>query len=129
MGSCTIATTPRITMRMEMTMATIGRLMKNRAMVGLLRSRARPRGRVRRQPDFLAGTYPVAALDDDPLTGLQPLCHRPERADPHVDLDRADVDRVVGADHRDLMNPLHVLDGALRGQERRVLTLDSGAAL
>jgi hypothetical protein len=32
MGSCTIATTPKITMRIEMTMATIGRLMKNLAM-------------------------------------------------------------------------------------------------
>src|SRR5215510_2734919 len=30
-GSCTIATTPRITMMMEITMATIGRLMKNLA--------------------------------------------------------------------------------------------------
>ena len=32
MGSCTIATTPTITMRMEITIATIGRLMKNLAM-------------------------------------------------------------------------------------------------
>src|SRR2546428_481012 len=80
MGSCTMATIPTSTIRMEMTMATIGRSMKNRAMVGLLRSRARLRGRVRRQPDFLASAYPVAALDDDPLAGLQPLRHRPQRA-------------------------------------------------
>lgn len=33
-GSCTIAITPRITMMMEITMATIGRLMKNFA-IGL----------------------------------------------------------------------------------------------
>src|SRR5438093_12222385 len=124
MGSCTIATRPKITMRMEMTMATIGRSMKNRAMVGLLRARARLGGRVRHQPDFLAGTYPVAALDDDPLAGLQPLRHRPQRANPHIDLDRADVDRVVGADHGDLMNALHVLDGTLRDQERGLLHLD-----
>ena len=32
MGSCTIATTPMITMRMEITIATMGRLMKNLAM-------------------------------------------------------------------------------------------------
>ena len=31
-GSCTIATTPTITMRMEITIATMGRLMKNGAM-------------------------------------------------------------------------------------------------
>src|SRR5207244_6411131 len=129
MGSCTIATTPMITMRMEMTMATMGRLMKNLAMVGLFRRRARLGGRVRREADFLAAAYPVASLDDDPLAGLQPLLHRPQRAHPHVDLDGADVDRVVGADHRDLMNPLHVLDGALRDQERRLLHLDDDANL
>src|SRR6266571_7935726 len=129
MGSCTMATIPTSTIRMEMTMATIGRSMKNRAMVSLLRSRARPRGRVRRQPDFLAGAYPVASLDDDPLAGLQPLRHRPQRANPHIDLDRADVDRVVGADHCDLMNALHVLDGTLRDQERGLLHLDDGADL
>src|SRR5262249_58853943 len=111
-------------MRMEMTMATIGRSMKNRGMVGLLRSRARLRGCGRRQPDFLAGAHPVPSLDDDPLPGLQPLSHNPERADARVGLDGADVDRVVGADHCDLMNALHVLDGALRDQERRLLHLD-----
>src|SRR5205809_6559966 len=129
MGSCTIATTPRITWGWEMPMATMGRLMKTRAMLGLLRSRAQLRGRVRRQPDFLAGTYPVAALDDDPLAGLQPLGHHPQRANSHVDLDRADVDRVVGADHGDLMNALNVLDGTLRDQERGLLHLDDGADL
>src|SRR4029453_16891373 len=33
MGSCTITTTPAITMRIEITMATMGRLMKNLAIV------------------------------------------------------------------------------------------------
>src|SRR6266513_5843187 len=128
MGSCTMATIPTSTIRMEMTMATIGRSMKNRAMVGLLRSRARPRG-VRRQPDFLAGAYPVASLDDDALAGLQPLGHHPQRANSHIDLDRADVDRVVGAYHGDLMNALNVLDGTLRDQERGLFHLDDGADL
>src|SRR5947207_14993169 len=105
-------------MRMEMTMATMGRLMKNLAIVGLLRRRARLRGRVRRQPDFLAGAYPVASLDDDPLAGLQPLGHHPQRANSHVDLDLADVDRVVGAEHCDLMNALPYLEGNLRHTER-----------
>src|SRR5262245_62078974 len=129
MGSCTIATTPRITMRMEMTMATMGRLMKNLAMASLFRPRARLHERARRQPNFLAGAYPVAALDDDPLTRLQPVGHGPQRANPHVDLDRADVDHVVGTHHGDLVNPLHVLDGALRDQERALLHLDDSANL
>src|SRR5215831_836257 len=129
MGSCTIAMTPRITMRMEMTMATMGRLMKNVDMAALLRCRARLGGRARLQPNLLAGAYPVASLDDDPLPGLQPLCHRPQRANLHVDLDLADVDRVVRANHRDLANPLHVLDSALRNQERVFLHLDDGLDL
>src|SRR5438093_10696749 len=116
MGSCTMVTIPTSTIRMEMTMATIGRSMKNRAMAGLLRSRARLRGRVRRQSDFLAGAYPVAALDDDPLAGLQPLGHRPHRANPHIDLDRSAVDRVFGADHGALMNTLNVLTCQLQDQ-------------
>src|SRR6516162_6255547 len=129
MGSWTIAMTPRITMRMEMTMATMGRLMKNVDMVALLRGCARLGGRVRRQPNLLAGAYPVASLDDDALPGLQPLGHRPQRANLHVDLDGADVDGVVRANHRDLTNALHVLDGALRNQERGLLHLDDGLDL
>src|SRR6516165_4565079 len=129
MGSCTIATTPTITMRMEMTIATMGRLMKNLAMVALLRGRARLGGCARRQPNFLAGAYPVASLHDDTLAGLQPFAHRPQRANPYVELDLADVDRVVGANHRDLMDPLHVLNRALRDQERGLLHLDDGTNL
>src|SRR5262249_14652052 len=129
MGSWTIAMMPRITMRMEMTMATMGRLMKNVDIAALLRCRARLGGRVRLPPDLLARADPVASLHDDPLAGLQPFCPRPQRANLPVDLDLADVDRVVRANHRDLPNPLHVLDGALRNQERIFLHLDDGLDL
>src|ERR687887_1026263 len=112
-GSCTIATTPRITMRMEMTMATIGRLMKNFDMVRLLR-----RARLGRQPDLLAGAHPVASLDHDPLARLQPLGHDPERAVARTELDGADVDGVVGFHDGDLVHALDVLDGALGHEER-----------
>src|SRR5207247_11299053 len=95
----------------RMARASMGRWMQILAIYGLLGSRAGLPRRVRRQPDFLAGAPPVASLDDDPLAGLQPLGHHPQRANSHVDLDLADVDRVVGADHGDLMN---------RSEERRV---------
>src|SRR5881397_2299762 len=115
-GSCTIATTPRITMRMEITMATIGRSMKNLAIALLLR-RAGPGGRARGHTHLLAGSHPVAALHDDALAGLEPLRDDPERADARVHLDRAHIDGVVGADHGDLVNALHVLDGPLGNHE------------
>src|SRR5262249_56317260 len=52
-----------------------------------------------------------------------------EGANAQVDLDGADVTRIVGADHRDLMNSLHVLDGSLGDQERVLPHLDDGANL
>src|SRR5215813_13347298 len=128
MGSCTMATRPMITMRMEITIATIGRSMKYLATAGLLR-RAGCGGRVRREPDLLAGPHPVAALDDDPLTGLKARRDDPERADTRVDLHRAHVDRVVRADHCHLMHALNILHGPLRDQERVLLHLDDDADL
>src|SRR5438067_11554677 len=128
MGSCTIATRPTITMRMEITMATMGRLMKNLAMVGLFRG-AGCCGRAGLDPDLLAGARSIDALDDDPLAGLQPLRDDPERAHARVDLDGADVDRVAGPDHRDLMDSLQILDGALGHEERVLLHLDDGPDL
>src|SRR5207248_2159788 len=128
MGSWAIATRPTITMRMEITMATTGRLMKNLAMIALLR-RSRRRGRARRRPDLLASSRPIHPLDDDPLPGVQPLRDEPEGADARVDLDRAHFDRVVGFDHRDLMDPLQILDGPLRDQERILPRLDDGPDL
>src|SRR5262245_46880102 len=118
-GSCTIATTPRMTMRIEITMATIGRLMKNFDMIRLLR-----RARLSRQADLLAGAHPVAAFDDDPLSRLQPLGHDPERAEARTDLDGADVDGVVGFHDGDLVHALDVLDGALDHEERALLHVD-----
>src|SRR5437870_12297889 len=125
-GSCTMATTPTITMRMEITMATIGRSMKNLAIGGGLLPRAAFGGLARRQPDLLAGSHPVAALHDDPLAGLEPLGDDPERADARVHLDRPHVNRLVGPDDRHLVDALDVLDGALRNQQRILLHLDDG---
>src|SRR2546425_10103735 len=99
-GSCTIATTPTITMRMEITIATMGRLMKNFAMAGrLLRRRGVGRG-ARGQPDLLALAHPVASLHHHALAELEPVRDDPQRAHAHVALHRADVDGVVRLDDR-----------------------------
>src|SRR6266545_3553869 len=127
-GSCTIATTPMITMRMEITIATIGRSMKNLAMWSLLR-RVGLGGRARRESDLLAGPHAVAALDDDPLAGLEAGRDDPERADAGVGLHRAHVDGLVRADHRDLVHALNVLHGPLGDQERVLPHLDDAPDL
>src|SRR5438094_331167 len=51
-GSCTIATTPTITMRMEITIATMGRLMKNFAMAGVYFGAAGSDGALAASPIF-----------------------------------------------------------------------------
>src|SRR5262245_49731480 len=127
-GSCTIATTPRITMRMEITMATTGRLMKNFATAGLPGG-AGPGRRARFHLHLLARAHPVASLDDHPLTWFESLCNDRDRSDLHVDLHGTHVDGLVPPDHRDLVNTLHVLDGPLRDQERVLLHLDHGPDL
>jgi hypothetical protein len=115
---------------MEMTMATMGRLMKNLA----IRAPVRPKGSSGpgregsgRRPglgqgrlDLPAGSHLLEPLDDDPLAGFQPLRDDPEWADALSNLDLPELDRVVGADHADLMDALHILYGSL-GHEQRVL--------
>src|SRR6266850_6784974 len=124
MGNWNMATRPTITMRIEMTIATTGRLMKNLAMV-----LARPLGLGRRGRDLLAGFHSVDSLDDDPLARLQPLSNDPEGADALADLDRSKVHRLVGSDHGDLVDALLVQDGPLRNEQRAFFRVDDGAHL
>src|SRR5882762_9989752 len=123
MGSCTIATRPMMTMRIEITIATMGRLMKNLAISGLFRWGGR-RGRARLGPHLLAGSHAIGSFDDDSLAGLEPLRDDPLRAYARVDLDRPYLDRLVGLDDGDLLHPLHVLHSPLGNEERVLLHLD-----
>src|SRR5260221_11614457 len=124
MGSWNMATRPTITMRIEMTMATIGRLMKNLAM-----ALARPLGVGQRGLDLLAGFHSVDSLDDDPLARLQPLPDDPEGADALADLDGSKVHRLVASDHGDLVDALLVQDGQLRNEQRAFFRVAYGAHL
>src|SRR2546425_470040 len=128
MGSCTIATRPMITMRMEITMATTGRLMKNLAMVqayfgalvsdgALDASRTFCPARTRSTPSTITRS-PGLSLRDDP-----------ERADARIDLHRAHVNSLVRPDHRNLVDPLHVLNSPLGDHEGVLLHLDDGPNL
>src|SRR4029453_1825429 len=115
MGSEIMTIRPISTMRMEMTMATIGRLMKNLAMGRprlLPRATGGGRGALRRGScgrgggpahgrgglrvrghglDLLPSLHLVESLDNDPLAGLESLGNDPEGADAVPDLNLANI--------------------------------------
>src|SRR5438552_4018788 len=124
MGNWNMATRPTITMRIEMTIATMCRLMKNLAM-----ALARPLGLGQRGFDLLAGFHSVDSLDDDPLARLQPLPDDPEGADALADLDGSKVHRLVASDHGDLVDALLVQDSPLRNEQRAFFRVADGAHL
>src|SRR5437879_6172916 len=117
---------PSTTTMIEMTIATIGRRMKNSA--------TGARSLLRRRLDGLrahdqAVADAVQTVDDDALARLQPLVDHPLVVDLHPRLDLAGAHRVAVADDRDLVRPLHLLDRALRDDDRVLLRLEGGAYL
>ena len=117
-------------MRMEITIATIGRLMKNSAMMGSYFGGVGLGRRARRRcepSDPAARGRRLRRSTRSP--GFSPSAMTPQRADARVDLHRAHVDGVVGPDDRDLLHALHVLDGALGDRQRVLLRLDDGPHL
>src|SRR5512134_4029209 len=141
-GSPVMATMPTMTMRMAITIATIGRLMKNRAMPDLPllalggggrrggRRGRRRRGAFRsglRRGDPDAGLDFLDPLDHDPLAGFHPVVEDPQGADPFSGHDRPELDGVVCAHHRDEEFPLHLRHRALRHQQRPLLRLQGRA--
>src|SRR6185437_2487223 len=113
-----MAMTPTITMMIEMTIATMGRWMKNRAID--LRMGA---GGFRRGCFERCGSHGHACLhalqpfDDDALAGLKPLVDHPLTADPLADLDLSDLDLVVLVHDGRLVIPLQLRHRALRNQQ------------
>ena len=61
--------------------------------------------------------------------GFNPCSDDPEGADALADLDLSKVHGLVGSDHRDLVDALHILDGPLRNEERAFLRVDDRAHL
>src|SRR5262249_47699185 len=134
MGSCTSDTKPRSTIRMEMTIATMGRLMKNFDMIwvglprlllfGGLRRRVRCRrgaslfSRERHWIHRRALTHLLHPFGHDALSRFHVAGDHPIRADLFAGLYRADADFVVRADDGDEIAALHVGHGALRHQQR-----------
>src|SRR6266478_7387850 len=93
-GRAAIVTAPTITVRIEMTMATIGRFMKNfDNLLPLLTFRLFLVEWLRIH--CLARNGLLYALDDHALTGLQAFRDHPHRADSITDLDRLNAHCVV----------------------------------
>jgi hypothetical protein len=128
MGSPSMATSPTMTIRIEMTMATMGRLMKNFDMVLTPCSAgAGAAGSERAWGDGHAPgrTFWVpSAITCSP--GFQSLVDDPVGSDPFSDLHRPDIDLVVRSDHGHQVLALHFRDRPLRHEQRAFLGLQHG---
>src|SRR6186713_1933896 len=111
-GRVTMVMAPTMTVSSEITMATIGRLMKN---LDTSASNAR-----RLAGDDL-DDRPVAnfqqALDNHAFAGFQTLGHDPQVPDAVADRHGTDRHLVIAAHDRHLMTPLQLGDRALRNQQ------------
>src|SRR5258708_4621606 len=123
-----MATSPRRTVRIEMTMATTGRLMKKRAMSLLV-----PRGGGRRvgaaggrfgSDDRGTRLHARESFHDHAISRLQSRVDDPESAGSFTGYDLADVGLAIRANDGDLVSPLQLVDGSLRDEDGVFLHLD-----
>src|SRR5580658_10148722 len=107
-GRVAMVTAPTMTVRIAMTIATIGRLMKNLdILIG--------------SPDFdecfrvhqRAGANVLAAFGDDTLARLQPVSDYPHGSDLLADFDLPDAHCVFVVCHGYLISALQFCNGAL----------------
>src|SRR5512134_1424660 len=116
-GRPDIATSPRITVTMEITIATIGRLTKKRAMLLRLGRRLRGTlagggGRRGLRAHHHAVPHLLQALDHDLLARLEAVLDQPEAVHPRPDLHVAELDLVARAHHREAVEVLQLGHGA-----------------
>src|SRR6266849_5504422 len=125
MGSCVMDSPPANMMMSAMTIAKIGRLMKNFAMTRLLRGeRRRARRRRLDGPHRGAGPHFLHAGDDHFFAFVQTVLDHPVGARRARRLDRAHRDAVVASDHqRGRVAARIVRHGGLR--DERDIVLDS----
>src|ERR1700693_1715023 len=109
-GRLTITTAPTIIVRMAITIATIGRLMKNLDMGSLFR-----RERLGIHLHSLANL--LYAFGHDAFAGLEAIANQPLIADPIAHLDESNVHFVVGVHNRNLIAALKLIHSALLHQQ------------
>src|SRR5690348_8205622 len=121
-GRPNIATVPSITITIDSTIATIGRLMKKRAM-GLFvlfdgkwfcgAAAGFRRWRVLGRDDG-ARFQPLRAFNDHTVRWLQPFVDDPQRSHTRADVHCLDGELVVGSNNRHVVETLQLLHGSLR---------------
>src|SRR4029077_672924 len=113
-GRLNMVIVPTITITMEITMATMGRLIKNFD-IGLpsLRLRGKWLGVY-----LHARTHPLHSLDDDTFALLKPFRHNPLPTHAIADLPRTDAHFVLAVHNRDLIAALQLRYRTLRDKER-----------
>src|SRR5262245_15825885 len=114
-GRLTIAIVPTMTVKMAITIATMGRLMKNLD--------------IRLCVDLNSLTNLLHALNDDALTRREALVDDPFGANGLTELDSSDFYGVVVIDDRDLTRSLKVEYRALRNQQCAFLCSNGGPDL
>src|SRR5580692_2171954 len=130
-GRLSTVSAPTSTMTMEITMATIGRLMKNLDMVhpslssrGWLTWRCLILGHIWLGVHTHAGAHPLHSFNYDSVVRVQPVRNDPSVVNPVAHGDRANVNFVVGADDSDLVAALQLRYCSLRQQHRPRLRPD-----
>src|ERR1700686_2675706 len=122
-GKLRMGRTPTRTRTMEITMATMGRLIKNFDMGLPPRSFRRKRLGVHLQ----ARTHLLNTLGDDTFAGLESLGNNPLVADAVADFDRPDAHFVLFVHRCDLIPALQLRHGTLRYKQRILLQSDGCA--
>src|ERR1700677_1717536 len=122
-GKVSMVRPPTSTMTIEITMATMGRLIKNLDME--LPSRSVPG----KWPGvhLQSRTHLLHALGDHSFARLESLRNDPLVADTIADFDGLDGDLVVVVHRRDLIAGLQLGDGTLRHQQSALLNADNRA--
>src|SRR3984885_5978515 len=138
-GKLRTVSEPTNTMTMEITMATMGRLMKNFDMDHSSLSIHRslnlidPRSSIfgfcheRFGIHVHAGAHSLNPFRYDSVAGIQATRDNPAVTDPVAHGDGSNVDFVVGFYHRDLISPLQFRHRTLRNKQRPRLGSDYGA--
>src|ERR1700722_9864561 len=120
-GRTAIVTAPTITVKIAMTIATMGRLIKNLDISVALHERLR--AHLRAGPDVLG------ALGNDALPRFQSLTHHPHRSHLVVDLHLLDAHRVLVVKDGDLIATLQLRHSALGDEQCACVGADGCADL
>src|SRR5271169_460102 len=122
-GRPSMVITPTSTMRIAITIATMGRLMKNFDM-GLLVLCLRAK---RLGVHLRARAYFLNAFGDDSFAWIQPVCNDPLGADAVADRDCSNANFVISSHSGNLVSALELCHRALRNKERALLKPDNRA--